>query len=163
MIWDIILFSHSSILLLLRSVLSELKYFDVTSGSLMPDVMHDVLEGVLQFEAKLLLRQFIHHDHYFTLAQLNQQIEALELGFSEVKNRPTPISHATLQEGDNHLKQSGKWLASHFCSCSIDNVVSFPDPAFTKDKGLAHFARNLGLADSALPEIWGTNQIAYTC
>ena len=23
-------------------------------------------------------------------------------------------------------------------------VVSFPDPAFTKDKGLAHFARNLG-------------------
>ena len=38
-------------------------------------------------------------------------------------------------------------------------VVSFPDPAFTKDKGLAHFARNLGLADSALPEIWRTNQI----
>ena len=63
MLWDVILFSHSSILLLLRSVLSELKYFDVTSGLLRPDVMHDVLEGVLQFEAKLLLRQFIHHDH----------------------------------------------------------------------------------------------------
>ena len=57
-------------MLLLRSVLTELKYFDVTSGSLMPDVMHDVLEGVLQFEAKLLLQQFIHHDHYFALAQL---------------------------------------------------------------------------------------------
>ena len=42
-------------------------------------------------------------------------------------------------------------------------VVSFPDPAFTLDKGLAHFARNLGLADSVLPEIWRTNQIAYTC
>ena len=42
-------------------------------------------------------------------------------------------------------------------------VVSFPDPAFKLDKGLAHFARNLGLADSALPEIWRTNQIAYTC
>ena len=39
-------------------------------------------------------------------------------------------------------------------------VVSFPDPAFTLDKGLA---RNLGLADSALPEIWRTNQITYTC
>ena len=90
-------------MLLIRSALSELKYFDVTS-SLMPDVMHDVLEGVLQFEAKLL-----HHDHYFALAQLNQKIEALQLGFSEVKNRPTPLSHATLQEGDNHLKQSGKY------------------------------------------------------
>ena len=26
-------------------------------------------------------------------------------------------------------------------------IVSFPDPAFTKDKGLAHFSRNLGLPD----------------
>ena len=34
----------------------------------------------------------------------------------------------------------------------MKNLVSFPDPAFTKDKGLAHFARNLGLADSALPK-----------
>ena len=39
-------------------------------------------------------------------------------------------------------------------------IVSFPDPAFKLDK---HFARNLGNADSALPEIWRTNQIAYTC
>ena len=78
-------------MLLLRSVLSELKYFDVTSGSLMPDVMHDVLEGVLQFEAKLLLRQFIHHDHYFTLAQLNQQIEALVQRLSSSKWLLNPI------------------------------------------------------------------------
>ena len=42
-------------------------------------------------------------------------------------------------------------------------VVSFLDPVFKLDKGLVHFARNLGLADSALPEIWRTNQIPYTC
>ena len=36
--------------------------------------------------------------------------------------------------------------ASYQSSCV---VVSFPDPAFTKDKGLAHFARNLGLPDLA--------------
>ena len=29
------------------------------------------------------------------------------------------------------------------------SVVSFPDPAFKLDKGLAHFARNLGLPDLA--------------
>ena len=38
------------------------------------------------------------------------------------------------------------------CEISIEHpiqcVVSFPDPAFT-DKGLAHFARNLGLPDLA--------------
>ena len=26
-------------------------------------------------------------------------------------------------------------------------IVSFPDPAFMKDKGLVHFAQNLGLPD----------------
>ena len=84
-------------------------YFDLTSGSLVPDVMHDLLEGMLQYETKLMLKQFINHDHYFTLSQLNQKIEAFELGFSEVKSRPSIISQITLQEGDNHLKQSGEF------------------------------------------------------
>ena len=70
--------------------------------------MHDVLEGVLQYEAKLMLLHFVNQDHYFTLAQLNQQIESLELSFSESKNRPSMISHTTFHEGDNSLKQSGK-------------------------------------------------------
>jgi hypothetical protein len=37
-----------------HSILLELKYFDMCSGTLITDVMHDVLEGVLQYEAKLL-------------------------------------------------------------------------------------------------------------
>ena len=31
----------------------------------------------------------------------------------------------------------------------MQTLVSFPDPAFRLDKGLAHFARNLGLPDLA--------------
>lgn len=91
-----------------RSLLSELKYFDVVGGSLIPDIMHDVLEGLLQYEAKLMLRQFIYDDHYFTLDQLNQQIEAFELGYSEVKSRPSLISQTSLDDGGNLLKQSGE-------------------------------------------------------
>ena len=41
------------------SVLDELQFFSVASGALLPDVMQDVLEGVLQYEAKLLLRHLI--------------------------------------------------------------------------------------------------------
>ena len=52
-------------------------------------------------------------------------------------------------------------LTKHFI-LTVMYIVSFTDPAFTKDKGLAYFARNLWLADSALPEIWRTNLIAYT-
>ena len=90
-----------------RSILNELQYFDVTCGSLIPDIMHDVLEGALQYETKLLLKQFILSDHNFTLVDLNQQIEGLELGYAETKSRPSPISHSTLEEKDGSLKQSG--------------------------------------------------------
>ena len=82
----------------------------MTSGALIPDVMHDVLEGVLQYETKLLLREFINIDHYFTLPQLNHQISAFELGYSEIKSRSSPLSHTTLQERESNLKQSGKLL-----------------------------------------------------
>ncbi len=90
-----------------RSVLDELQYFSVASGALLPDIMHDVLEGLLQYETKLLLRQFVREDNFFTLSQLNQQIEAIELGYMESKCRPTPITSTTLSSEDNNLKQSG--------------------------------------------------------
>ena len=35
-----------------------MEYFHVCNGSLIPDIMHDVLEGALQYEVKLML-QFI--------------------------------------------------------------------------------------------------------
>ena len=42
-----------------RSKLLELKYFDICGGGLVADVMHDLLEGTLQYEAKLVLKHVI--------------------------------------------------------------------------------------------------------
>lgn len=39
-----------------RSILMELKYFNVCDGGLLPDIMHDVLEGALVCEAKLIMQ-----------------------------------------------------------------------------------------------------------
>ena len=41
------------------SVLNELKYFHVCNGGLLPDIMHDILEGALQYEVKLMLQWMI--------------------------------------------------------------------------------------------------------
>lgn len=41
-----------------RSLLTSLSYFDVTSGILIPDVMHDFLEGVVPLEFKLMLKVY---------------------------------------------------------------------------------------------------------
>lgn len=92
-----------------ESILNELQYFSVASGALVPDVMHDVLEGVLQYEVKLLLRHLIYDEHCFTLDQLNSRISRMELGYMESSNRPSEISAATLQSQDNNLlTQNGK-------------------------------------------------------
>lgn len=79
------------------------------SGALLPDVMHDVLEGALQYEIKLMLREMIAEESYFTLADLNTRIENLELGYMESKDRTTPISDTTLYSGGVSLKQAGKF------------------------------------------------------
>ncbi len=91
------------------SVLNELTYFNVCSGGLLPDIMHDVLEGALQYEVKLMLKAFIFEDHYFTLDQLNTKLETMELGYMDAKDRPTPITVTHLRSSDSYLlSQSGK-------------------------------------------------------
>ena len=71
-----------------RSVLMNLEYFDLTSGCLVTDIMHDVLEGkhllligshiqmktcigMAMKETVLMLRQMIYEEEYVTLDDLN--------------------------------------------------------------------------------------------
>ena len=104
------------------SILNELQYFHCV-GSLLPDIMHDVLEGVLPYETKLMLQNFIQEEQYFHLDDLNHMIENFELGYAESANRPTPIAYTTLTSGDNSLKQNGRYNPLHhshqfnICDC----------------------------------------------
>ena len=59
--------------------------------------MHDILEGALQYEAKLLLQHFIGVKKFFRLSFLNELIEQAEMGYLEEKNRPAPVSTTTLR------------------------------------------------------------------
>ena len=90
-----------------KSILNDLKYFDMCNGSLIPDVMHNVLEGTLQYEAKLMLNYMIFTEEYFTIDHLNSRIANLELGHMEVKDRPSLISGNTLRTSGHSLKQKG--------------------------------------------------------
>ena len=74
--------------------------FDPCCGSLIPDVMHDVLEGVLQYETKLLLRYCVLTKKFFTLATLNVEIE-----------------------GADFLKQKGWLKCAHLCVCVCVHAV----------------------------------------
>ena len=39
-----------------HALLDNLTYFDVASGALIPDIMHDILEGMLPSELKCMLK-----------------------------------------------------------------------------------------------------------
>ena len=93
-----------------KSVLTKLQYFDIYSGALVPDIMHDVLEGVLQYETKLVLIHIIQGCRYLILKHLNHLIACVNLGYMEVSSRPYEISLS-----DDKLKQNGKF---HILACS---------------------------------------------
>ena len=87
----------------------DLKHFNPCSGALVPDVMHDVFEGVLQREVKLILQHCVD-SKYFRLTYLTQLMEMFEFGYMEVANRPTPIQRKMLNSGDFSLQQNGMYV-----------------------------------------------------
>ena len=90
------------------SILNTSRYFHVTEG-LVPDVMHDVLEGILPLETKELLQHFIHQGVIST-SELNEAIESFTYGRLDSCNKPSPIAATTLSSSDHALKQTGKYL-----------------------------------------------------
>ena len=69
--------------------------------------MHDLLEGVLQYEAKLVLQHCILDKKYTTLTSLTSKIEHLELGYMEYDDRPTAITRLVLTGSEKNLGQKG--------------------------------------------------------
>ena len=73
---------------------------------MVPDIMHDILEGSLELCMRHLLIYLVREKKFFSLEQLNDRITCITYGLSEVKNKPTEIAPAALSS-DGHLKQSG--------------------------------------------------------
>ena len=75
---------------------------------LLCDVMHDLFEGVLQYETKLMLIQLIEK-HYFKLKNLNNHIESLELPYGTESDKPAFIDRKTLYSQGSRLNQKGRY------------------------------------------------------
>ncbi len=88
------------------SLLNTSRYYQVIGG-LPPDVMHDILEGVLQYVIKELLKVYIFEKKLFRLDDLNGRIAAFDFGYHNDTNKPAPIQAQKLTTNDNSLKQHG--------------------------------------------------------
>lgn len=86
--------------------MNQSQFFHVTEG-LAPDIMHDILEGVLQYETKELLKYMVQERKFITLSFLNDRIETFSYGYCDLPNKPTLITQQSLNSQDHSLKQTG--------------------------------------------------------
>ena len=81
------------------SALNELFGFHVASGQLPQDVMHLLLEEVVPYEIKLMLKDFITIKKYFDLDFLNDRIVSFTYSPEEAKDKPPPIRTLDVTNG----------------------------------------------------------------
>lgn len=78
-------------------LLNSLHYFHITANVTV-DVMHDLLEGVVPYELKLILCSFIIEKKYFTLELQNKRLASFDYGCSDRRNKPTALSDSELRD-----------------------------------------------------------------
>lgn len=88
------------------SPFAELKYFDATPA-FPPDIMHDVLEGVVPAMLKLVVGQ-AHKEKHITIPEINE-LQQLALGQNDVKNKPVQLSERLLQKAPVSGSAAQKW------------------------------------------------------
>ena len=87
--------------------------------SLVPDVMHDILEGSLQYEV------FIHTEKYFTLDELNKKINEFPYVLSDKATRPATIAPTVLASSDHTVKQKDLVLIHTYTVCIVMNMTTY--------------------------------------
>ena len=88
-----------------ESILNSSRYFHVVEG-MVPDIMHDILEGTAQVTLKCLLRHLTENQNFLSFQKLNSRINSFNYGPMDLPNRPSEISKDTLKKYDS-LQQSG--------------------------------------------------------
>ncbi|XP_051741574.1 uncharacterized protein LOC127508052 isoform X1 [Ctenopharyngodon idella] len=105
-------------------LLNTLQYFSV-SDNFSVDIMHDVLEGVAQFELKLVLRYV--QESFLTAKELDGRLHSFNYGYMERRNRPPAVK---LDDQNNDLG-----INAIQCWCLLRNVpLMFGDVVPQDDK-----------------------------
>ena len=89
------------------SILNDSRYYHVVGG-LPAGAMHDVLEGVLHYTIKEVLKVFIIKQQLYNLDELNSRTEIFDYGYQNDQYKPSQIQRKRLLSNDNNLKQQGK-------------------------------------------------------
>ena len=104
------------------SILNSSRYFHVVGG-LPSDIMHDLLEGCIPYQVKLLVKHIIDQQ-YISLQAINERIVQFPYGATDAKNKPVPLLESQIKgEDSSKLRQNGKLILSGISY--LQNVVNY--------------------------------------
>ena len=90
-----------------KSILNESKFFSIVDG-MAPDIMHDILEGVLPLTLMTILKNCICRKGFFNISTFNSRLTSFFYGQIEVANKPTPFKQTGFSTAsETTIKQSG--------------------------------------------------------
>uniref|UniRef100_A0A1X7T5K3 Uncharacterized protein n=1 Tax=Amphimedon queenslandica TaxID=400682 RepID=A0A1X7T5K3_AMPQE len=105
------------------SVFHQSQYFHITDG-LVPDIMHDVLEGCLPYVMKEMMKLYIDRK-LISLNDMNDLIISFPYGSTDFSNKPSLITSKTLKSSDHALKQTASqyWCLGRLLPLIIGHLV----------------------------------------
>lgn len=78
------------------------------------DIMHNLFEGVVPYEMKLLLRHCIQ-ERYFSLELFNDRLDRYDFHH----NKPTLIDERVLNNADRKIRQSASQMMTLVCELPL--------------------------------------------
>lgn len=88
--------------------------------------MHDLLEGVCNYDMSIIIRNLILEFKYFSLEDLNNRIQFFDYGPIEIKNRPPLITEHSLKSNNTticKMSASEMWCFVRFFGLMIGDLV----------------------------------------
>ena len=132
-----------------QSSLDSLPNFSVVEA-LPHDIMHNLFEGVVPYELRLLLHHFICKS-YLTIDKINYRLRSFDFGYSEIKDKPVLIHDVT------KIRQTASqmWLLVRILPILLGDLVP------RDDSNWQCFSKLLNICEMCVsPEI-STDTVAY--
>lgn len=106
------------------SELDSIPYLSVAKN-LPHDIMHDLFEGVVPYEMKLLLTH-LANSKYFTIATFNERLRRFNFGYTERSDIPSELDEKNfIRKPDQKIRQSASkmWLLAVILPLLVGDLV----------------------------------------
>ena len=106
-----------------ESELDKIPHFSV-ANNLPHDIMHDLFEGVVPLEIKLLLLNLINNK-YFTISEFNARLRQFDFGYTEICDKPSELDDNFIKKPEQKIRQSASqmWLLAITLPLLIGDLI----------------------------------------